>query len=121
MHRCWVLLALALAACGDGRASRGDCARAMAHVITLEDLEHATGDLELTREVGKDYVANQSTEEESWKQLKLRDELGGTPGESLRRVEECQAKQTSSEVECMLRSTTPTAAHACVRKRDEKR
>ena len=121
MRRCCFALAfgLAIAACGDAVPTRGDCVHAMAHVILLEDIESATGDIELTREAGKDMVANTNprTVAQDERAMEERDRLANMPGESERRVKYCRAKMTKSEVDCMLRSTTPAAAQACVRKR----
>jgi hypothetical protein len=107
---------VSVAACSADPPTRGDCARAIAHVITLEGVS-LVGDPDFTRDVGKELAEGAPmTEAEAMaviRNLDLGDPKGG--GDGVRRVEECRAKRTKSEVDCMQRATTAAAAHACVR------
>src|SRR5262245_27853026 len=88
MRRC--LLLLGLAACGDDKPTRGDCARAVAHVVLLEDVESLV-DAELKDEVGKDLVTDQHiTEKQALGVIKAHD-LASIDGDNdgARRLEAC--------------------------------
>jgi len=105
----WIgVLALA-AGCGDGRPTRGECARALAHEWMIEDISqlHNT---ELATAIAQD--GPPTDEDEAMKILEVSERGGRFVGEKERLLTRCVAG-TRTHVDCVLRAPDVAAFRVC--------